>query len=99
LSPVNIHTLILALRKSAIVSGTSGYNLSSTAVAPIRYRSLSRASAIISFYSSLSAQLANDYIYLSNKLYSYSDNTLIAINNVRNPIVENSDNLASIYGK
>lgn len=35
LSPVNIHTFIFALRKSANVSGTSSYNLSSTAVAPM----------------------------------------------------------------
>lgn len=34
LSPVNIQTFILAFNKSAIVSGTKGYNLSSTADAP-----------------------------------------------------------------
>lgn len=36
LSPVSIHTLMLAFRRSAMVSGTSGCSLSSTAVAPSR---------------------------------------------------------------
>lgn len=41
LSPVNIQTLIFAFKKSAKVSGTSSYNLSSTAVAPISVKSFS----------------------------------------------------------
>lgn len=55
LSPVNIHTFIFALRKSANVSGTSSYNLSSTAVAPINVRFLSILSIkFIYNYSALS---------------------------------------------
>ena len=38
LSPVNIHILIFAKRRSRIVSGTFSCNLSSTIVAPIIYR-------------------------------------------------------------
>ena len=41
LSPVNIQTFILAFKKSANVSGTSSYNLSSTAVAPIKVKLVS----------------------------------------------------------
>lgn len=41
LSPVNIHTLILAFIKSAMHSLTSSYNLSSTAVQPIKVKPVS----------------------------------------------------------
>ena len=48
LSPVNIHIFIFANNKSAIVSGTYDYNLSSTAVAPINVKSLSNSLVILS---------------------------------------------------
>ena len=50
LSPVSIQTLMFALRKSAMVSGTNGYSLSSTAVAPIRYKSRSSSSVNLSYF-------------------------------------------------
>jgi hypothetical protein len=55
LSPVNIHTLILAFKKSANVSGTSSYNLSSTAVAPINVRFVSMLFINSVYFLSVSA--------------------------------------------
>lgn len=83
----------MAFNRSAIVSGTSSYSLSSTAVAPNKYKSLSNLSAITSLSYSLLSDDAKAYIVASNSLYSYSDNTFIAINKVLNPIVLNSVNL------
>lgn len=85
--------MILAFNKSAIVSGTSSYNLSSTAVAPIRYKSFSILLANSSLSYSLFSDDANASFYLSNARYSYSDKIFIAINKVLNPIELNSDNL------
>jgi hypothetical protein len=92
LSPVSIHTLMLALRKSAIVSGTNYYNLSSTAVAPIRCRSLSNGSINL-FNSIYLFSLSPKLLYfILNYSYSWGDSILVAINNVLSPILENSSN-------
>mmetsp|Transcript_69932 Transcript_69932/g.221563 ORF Transcript_69932/g.221563 Transcript_69932/m.221563 type:complete len:340 (-) Transcript_69932:1692-2711(-) len=52
LSPVSIHTLMPAPKRSAMASGTPSCSLSSTAVAPRRTRSRSRASAASASISS-----------------------------------------------
>lgn len=92
LSPVNIHIFILAYNKSAIVSGTYYYNLSSTAVAPINVRSLSNSFVILSNSINLYSPSGKLLYSLSNLLYSSSDNILVAINKHLKPILENYSN-------
>lgn len=58
LSPVSIQTLIFANNMSLIVSGTFSYNLSSTAVAPNKVKSVSILSAKSAFPLSLSSASA-----------------------------------------
>lgn len=64
LSPVSIQTLILAKSISLIVSGTFSYNLSSTAVAPNKVRSVSILSAKSAFPLSLFSASARSWYSL-----------------------------------
>ena len=86
LSPVNIHTLICAKRRSRIVSGTFSCNLSSTIVVPIKNKFCSILSQAMFTFSSLSSKDIIASLYSEeNALYSLSDKIFIAMNKVLNP--------------
>ena len=86
LSPVSIHTFILARRKSRIVSGTFSCNLSSTMVVPIKNKFCSILSQTASTFLSLSSKdIKASVKSLKKSLYSFSDNNFIAMNKVLNP--------------
>ena len=86
LSPVNIHTFILASLKSRIVSGTFSCNLSSTIVVPIIYKFCSiLLHTEFTFASLFSTDIIASFKSFSKDLYSFSDKTFIAINKVLNP--------------
>ena len=109
LSPVSIHIFILALSRSAIVSGTQNYNLSSTAEEPIRNRPLSNTSVSFAYNIYIYIYILNSAYLLSlsprllqlfsNAVNSSSDIILVAIRRQRNPILENSSNCYSMYSR
>ena len=86
-----LKNILLAFNISNIVSGTLSCNLSSTAVAPIKNRSLSILSARFLISSSLFFDSAKELIYSLKSLYSFSLITFIAIIKVLNPITLNLD--------
>ncbi len=86
LSPVNIHTFILASLKSLIVSGTFSCNLSSTIVVPIKYKFCSiLLQTSFSFFSLSFIDIRASFNSFENLLYSFSDKIFIAMNKVLNP--------------
>lgn len=99
LSPVNIQTLIFALRRSAKVSGTKGYSLSSTAVAPIKINSFSISSAISNIFSSYLGCPIQASILSLISLYSWSVKTFIAKERVLRPYLLKYSNFWSTYCK
>ena len=101
LSPVSIHTFMLASLKLYIVSGTLSCNLSSTQVAPIRNKSLSNSSKRLSCISLIASRdLFHEAksIYLMNISSSSSETSFIAINKTLNPCrAESSTNFSTNY--
>ena len=90
LSPVSIHTFILAILNFFIVSGTFSCNLSSTIVVPIKNKSLSIILFISSTFLSLSfSDICALVNFCSYWEYSSWDNIFIAIKRVLNPFEEN----------
>ena len=90
LSPVNIHILILAKRKSRIVSGTLFCNLSSTIVVPIKNKFFSILSQTSFTFLSLSSKdIIASFNSFSKTEYSLFEITFIAINKVLKPCALN----------
>ena len=89
LSPVNIQILTPAFCKDAIVSGTSSWRRSSTAVAPKRVRFYSKSSNNLFNLSSLLWISISDCLQLFKKSYaSPSLTSLVAMRRVLRPYLD-----------